>query len=136
MTCPDCHAKLTQMNYKGVLFDECRTALARRWFDRGQVKAIRIEPTRLLRWLNFDPFGDDADRHAVAAKADVVCPKCGQRLAALQYQASGVTIYKCPAGDGVWLSHGEFAAIVAYLEKIVDSESAGALALAVGSSAA
>ncbi len=127
MTCPDCHAELTQMSYKGVLFDECPNCRGR-WFDRGQLKAAKDRADEDLRWLNFDPFGDDADRHAVAAKADVVCPKCGQRMAALQYQASRVTIYKCPAGDGVWLSHGEFAAIVAYLEKIVDSESAGALA--------
>ncbi|HLN14804.1 MAG TPA: zf-TFIIB domain-containing protein [bacterium] len=126
MACPDCQAQLEQLNYKGVAFEECPNCRGR-WFDRGQLKAAKDRTDEDLRWLNFDPFGEDADKYAVAAPRVVLCPKCGRQMVALRYAASGVTIYKCPVGDGVWLSHGEFAAIVAYLEKLVDSQSAEAL---------
>jgi len=126
MECPECHAQLEQVSYKGVLFAECPKCRGR-WFDRGQLKQAKDRTDADLRWLNFDPFEGDAGTYAVAAQRVLLCPMCGKPLTALQYQTSGVTIYKCSAGHGVWLSHGEFAAIVAYLEQVVDSESAGAL---------
>ena len=123
MTCPDCHAELKQVTHKGVTFEECPRCRGR-WFDRGQLRAAKDRADEDLRWLTFDPFEGGADKQGVAAPRVAACPRCGVQMGAFQYRTSGVTIYKCTARHGVWLGHGEFEAIVRYLERMIDSESA------------
>ena len=127
MTCPECRAQLQQINYKGVLLNECPKCKGR-WFDRGELKKAKDRTDDDLRWLDFDPFGSDADKQAVPSSQKVQCPRFSARMASLTYQTSRITIYKCTQCHGIWLSHGEFEAIVKYLEKIIDTESASDLA--------
>lgn len=127
MECPDCHAELRQVSYKGVLIDECPKCRGR-WFDRGELKKAKDRIDDDLRWLDFDLFGPEADKYAVPSSKKVWCPKCSIRMTSLAYQKSGITISKCTQCHGVWLSHGEFEAIVKYLEETVDAESASELA--------
>jgi Zn-finger nucleic acid-binding protein len=126
MKCPDCQTELKQVSHKGVPFDECPRCRGR-WFDRSQLRAAKDRTDPELRWLTFHPFEDEADTIAVAAPRVAACSQCGTQMRALEYRASGVTIYKCGAEHGVWLPHGEFEAIVRYLDKMVDSESASEL---------
>jgi len=132
MECPEGHAQLVEISYKGVLIYECPTCKGR-WFDRGELKKAKDRTDEDLRWLDFDPFGPEADKYAVPASTEQrLCPRCSLPMTALTYKTSGVTIYKCPRCHGVWLSHGEFEAIVSYLENVVDAESAPELAKDAG----
>jgi Zn-finger nucleic acid-binding protein len=118
---------LRQFDYKGVRIHECPKCRGR-WFQRGELKKAKDRTDDDLRWLDWDPFGPDADRYAVHSSKTLLCPDCSTRMKSLNYSTSGVTIYKCPTCYGIWLSHGEFAAIIKYLEKKIDTESAAELA--------
>jgi Zn-finger nucleic acid-binding protein len=48
-------------------------------------------------------------------------------MTALTYERSRVVVHKCTQCHGIWLSHAHFEAIIKYLEKIVDKESASEL---------
>lgn len=126
MICPECGAQLRRSDYKGVLLDECPKCRGR-WFDRGELKKAKDRTDDDLRWLDFDPFGSDADKLAVPSPHQLPCPKCSVRMTALIYARSAITIHKCTQCHGIWLGHGQFAAIVRYLEKIVDMESTSEL---------
>ncbi len=122
MKCPDHHTELGQINYRGILIDECPTCKGR-WFDRDELRKAKDSTDDDLRWLDFDPFGTEAGRFEVPSKGRL-CPKCSTKMASLTYETSRVTIDKCPQCHGIWLDHGEFEAIVKHLEKTVSSETA------------
>lgn len=127
MECPDCRAQLRQFNYKGILLHECPKCRGR-WFDRGELKKAKDRTDDDLRWLDFDLFGSEADKYVVPSSRKVQCPNCSVPMKSLTYQESRVTIYKCTQCHGIWLSHGEFESILKYLERVVDTEPASALA--------
>lgn len=126
MTCPDCQAELAVADCKGLAIHECPSCKGK-WFEGNQLRLAKDRQDALLRWLDFDPFGPDADRLAVPAEGRA-CPACRQPMRSLTYRASAVVIDKCEACRGVWLAHGELARIIRYLERVVATESAGAYA--------
>ena len=126
MNCPDCHNDLKVSSLKGINIHECLTCKGK-WFERNQLMLVKNKADEGLRWIDFDPFGKDAERLSIASEGKL-CPKCVRRMQALTYSKSQVVIAKCQTCEGVWLSHGELAKIIRYLEKTIHSDSVKGLA--------
>lgn len=126
MRCPEDRSELETADYKGVPLKECPKCRGR-WFDRDELRKAKDRTDDDLRWLDFDPFAEEADRFAVPSKGKR-CPKDSTAMEALTYERSGVVIDRCPRCRGVWLNHGEFEKIIQYLEQIVSSEPSPQLA--------
>lgn len=122
--CPRCKTALQQHQYKGVQVDECRTCHGI-FFDRGELERARDNTDQDLRWLDFVLFSIKDLQQLEQDQID--CPKCGFTMEALQYAGSSVIVSRCPDCQGVWLDHGEFQKIIAYLEKIVANQTADSL---------
>lgn len=122
MKCPDCQNELKAVDCKGITIHECPHCKGK-WFERDELKRAENSTDDTLRWLDFDPFGKDAEKLSMASDGRI-CPKCSQKMQSLKYMDSQVVIDKCPACKGVWLNTGELEKIVRYLENKVNSESA------------
>lgn len=125
MNCPDCQNELQVVNLKGVNIHECLKCKGK-WFERNELMMVKNKADGSLRWLDFDPFGKDAEELSIVSVGKQ-CPQCAKEMQSLTYTQSKVIIEKCQSCEGVWLSHGELAKIIRYLEKALDSESAKAL---------
>ncbi|HXJ85002.1 MAG TPA: zf-TFIIB domain-containing protein [Candidatus Methylomirabilis sp.] len=122
MKCPDCQRDLIPTDYRGIRIDECPGCRGR-WFDRDGLREAKDRTDDDLRWLDFDPFGDEANVYDVRSEGRQ-CPRCSVTMGSLTYETSGVVIDKCGRCHGIWLNHGEFEKIVEHLERIVSSETA------------
>lgn len=122
MKCPDCSSGLEETDYRGLRLDECPRCRGR-WFDRDELRQAKDRTDDDLRWLDFDPFGQEAGRFAIRSERDL-CPRCETPMASLTYETSRVVIDKCEQCQGIWLNHGEFEKIIKYLYKIVSSKKA------------
>lgn len=120
MKCPDCKGELQQIDCKGILINEC-VGCKGKWFDRGELRRAKNRTDNDLRWLDFDPFGEDAEKLSVASKGKV-CPKCSKEMSSLKYMDSKIIIDKCSGCEGVWLEPGELAKIILYLKDKVSAE--------------
>jgi Zn-finger nucleic acid-binding protein len=120
MKCPDCRNELKPIDCKGIQIDECVNCKGK-WFDRGELRKAKDRQDEDLRWLDFDPFGKDAEQLSVAS-AGKVCPKCSVKMSALKYKDSQVVIDKCSSCKGVWLDPKEFYKIIRFLENKVNTE--------------
>jgi Zn-finger nucleic acid-binding protein len=120
MNCPDGHGPLRQTDYRAVQIHECATCLGR-WFDRDELRLAKDRTDEDLRWLDFDPFLQEAEAATPSSRS---CPVCAAPMGSIVYESSGVLIDSCPNGHGVWLDHGEFEKIVDHLEREVASRTA------------
>jgi len=120
--CPECLGKLEPIDCKGIEIDEC-TSCRGRWFDRDELRKAKDKQDDDIRWLDFDPFGKDAEESSAKSEGKI-CPKCSKMMSSLKYHTSSVIIDKCDYCGGVWLDHGEFERIIEYLEDTVLTKSA------------
>lgn len=125
MKCPDCRDILKPVDCKGIVLNECPRCNGK-WFERGELKRAQASEDDGLRWIDFDPFGKDAEQLSAASQGKA-CPECLENMQSLKYMKSDVVIDKCANCKGVWLEHGELAKIIRYLKDIVDREPAEAL---------
>ena len=123
MNCPDCEGVLETIDFHGIKIDECGDCKGR-WFDRGELRLAKDKQDDDIRWLDFDPFGKDAESLSVASEGKE-CPKCSKKMKSLTYRKSKIIIDKCSDCEGVWLDHGEFTKIVEFLNEIVLTKPAG-----------
>jgi len=126
MNCPDCQSELKIAKLKGINIHECLKCKGK-WLERDQLILAKNKADEGLRWLDFDPFGKDAGKLSVSSVGRK-CPQCVEPMQSLTYSQSKVVVEKCESCEGVWLSHGELAKIIRYLEKTVNSESVKDLA--------
>jgi len=123
MNCPDCEGTLKTIDCKGIKIDECSSCKGH-WFDRGELRLAKDKEDDDIRWLDFDPFGKDANSLSVESEGKA-CPKCSKNMKSLTYRKSKIIIDKCTDCEGVWLDNGEFEKIVEFLNEIVVTKSAG-----------
>jgi len=121
MKCVDCSGQLKQVDYNNIRIEEC-SSCGGIWFDRGELDKAKNQTDEDLRWLDFDPFGEEANQFLVDAD-DKTCPRCSAKMDSLFYEESQVIINKCLVCHGIWVPNGQFRKIVKYLEDIVASES-------------
>ena len=121
MKCVDCPGQLKQVDYNSIKIEECSSCRGI-WFDRGELDKAKDQTDEDLRWLDFDPFGDEANQFLVDSK-NRACPRCSANMDSLSYEKSKVIINKCLVCYGIWVPQGQFKKIVKYLEDIITSES-------------
>jgi len=126
MKCPDCQNDLQITKLKGIAIHECLKCKGK-WFERNELILAKNTVDDGLRWLDFDPFGQDSDKLSVASDGKD-CPQCNKKMQSLNYMQSKIIIDKCKSCQGVWLSHGELERTIRYLEKVVSAESVKVLA--------
>lgn len=122
MNCPDCAIELAPKDYKDIEIHECKNC-GGKWFERGQLKSAKDNENENMRWLDFDPFGEDAEELSIVSEGKK-CPKCSKNMTSLKYSKSSVIIDKCRDCEGVWLDSGEFPKIIQYIENVINTESA------------
>ena len=118
--CPDCQNELKVAKLKGIEIYECLKCKGK-WFDRSQLILATNKLDDGLRWLDFDPFGKDAEKLSVVSVGKQ-CPQCLREMRSLTYLQSKVIIEKCQSCEGVWLNHGELGKIILYLERVINTE--------------
>ena len=117
MKCPDCQNELKIIDLKGVKIDECVKCRGK-WFERNELRLVKDRQDDYLRWLDFDPFGKDAEKLSIPSDGKK-CPKCLKQMNSLTYQQSKILIDKCSTCEGIWLNHGELVKIIRYLENVI-----------------
>ncbi|MBN1870680.1 MAG: zf-TFIIB domain-containing protein [Candidatus Omnitrophica bacterium] len=122
MKCPHCKKDLEQIDFRGIVINECPQCRGR-WFDRGELQKAKDNMDEDLCWLDFDPFSKKEKHFSMVPEEGGICPKCTENMAMLAYANSGVVIEKCEQCRGVWLKEGEFKKIVAYLENVLTTRS-------------
>ena len=125
MTCPNCKKDLILFDLKGIKIQECASCKGK-WFARDQLKLAKDRQDDYLRWLDFDPFGQDAAQLSVSSQGKQ-CPGCARVMSSLTYSQSKIIIDKCASYEGVWLEHGELVRIIRYLENTMMNASAAEL---------
>ncbi len=119
MKCPDCFNELKEIDFRGIKINECVNC-AGRWFDREELKRAKDNTDEDLRWLDFNPFDQDAEQFCIPSEGKD-CPGCSSKMKSLAYEKSEVVVNKCQSCQGVWLHHGEFKKIINYLNELVVS---------------
>lgn len=122
MNCSNCQNELDQIDFRGIVINECPSCHGR-WFDREELQKAKDNTDEDLRWLDFDPFVKKEKHFNVIPEEGGICPKCSEKMIPLAYANSGVVIDKCEQCRGVWLGDGEFRKIIAYLENLVTTHS-------------
>ena len=122
MICPDCGKELTKTAYNEIEINEC-TGCGGKWFGRGQLNSAKDNANENIVWLDFDPFGKDAEQLGTGSVGRL-CPVCRKAMTSLKYSKSTVVIDKCGNCEGVWLDSGEFPKIIDYIVNVINTESA------------
>jgi Zn-finger nucleic acid-binding protein len=128
MKCSTCQKELDQIDFRGIVINEC-SGCHGRWFDREELQKAKNNTDEDLRWLDFDPFSKKEKHFNVLPENGGLCPKCSEPMVTLAYAKSGVVIEKCEQCHGVWLHGGEFKKIIAHLENYLTTHSASEYAV-------
>ena len=123
MNCSNCQNELDQIDFRGIVINECSSCHGR-WFDREELQKAKDNTDEDLCWIDFDPFTKKEKHFNVTPDEGGMCPKCSKEMVSLAYANSGVIIKKCERCRGVWLGEGEFKKLIAYLENLVTTHSA------------
>jgi len=120
--CPGCGAALARYRLHGIELDGCPVC-GGVWFDRDELRTLKDRIDRgswgNLRWLDDEL---DAISRSEARPTERGCPRGdGPRLLAVRFGPTDTLVDWCPACRGLWLDHGEFDRIVAYLRARLDT---------------
>lgn len=120
--CSQCKQELKKVIYKGVSVDECPQCLGM-FFEKNELEMAKNNTDEDLRWVDFVIFENTPNKF-IPSDSNKMCPACNSSMKGFTYKDSKVTLDVCSQCEGVWLDKGEFQKIIAYLEKLIISESA------------
>lgn len=117
LSCPNCHKKMAQKNYEGVLIDVCQSC-ASVWLDYGEIKLIveQIDETFSDEEIRegVESLGQDHRPH----QQKFACPKCRVPMNKIEYLLdSGVIIDRCRKCKGLYLDPGELEKVQILTER-------------------
>jgi Zn-finger nucleic acid-binding protein len=120
--CPSCGGPLLRYRVQTLELDGC-PACGGAWFDAGELRALKDRVDRgswgNLRWLDEEL---DAVGRTEARPTPRTCPRdAGVRLLGVRFGPTDTVLDWCPTCRGIWLDHGEFDRIVAYLRAKLDT---------------
>jgi Zn-finger nucleic acid-binding protein len=118
--CPKCNIELKPKVIASVEVDECERCKGI-WFDRDELRQLKDMTDSDLNWMDFELWKHKDD--FVGKDSEILCPVCKIETRIIEYGNTSVQIAFCPSCQGVWLDEKEFAKIIEYLEKELDSKS-------------
>ena len=124
MDCPKGHGRLESVSLGSIRIDRC-TQCAGSWYDRHELRLLKDrEAHGDYRWIDFDLW-KDTDQFRADKQQRYACPRDGHPMTTVRYGESPVLVDICSECAGVWLDDKEYERIVAYLQEMVDTQSAG-----------
>ena len=124
MDCPKGHGDMETVPIDSIHIDRC-TSCGGTWYDVGELRLLKDkEAGGDYCWIDFDLW---KERHRFRAEKQerYVCPGDGNPMTTVHYGESPVAVDICSKCRGVWLDADEYERIVADLEAMVNSRSAG-----------
>ncbi|MHB1013363.1 MAG: zf-TFIIB domain-containing protein, partial [Desulfobacteria bacterium] len=121
MNCPYCKiASMDAATSGEVKVDRCRTCGAA-WFDPGEIR--ELTQGRLPTLEDADPVADPSPpakeekgaalRLAWAEARGLPCPRCGEPLRPVDFQLTGVPVFRCGGCGGMLVSRRSATALSA-----------------------
>jgi len=124
MDCPKDHGQLKRVSVKSIPIDRC-TECGGSWYDVDDLRVLKDkESAGDYSWIDFDLW-KDIDRFRAARQQRYSCPRDAQLMMTVHYGESPITVDICSQCKGVWLDENEYKEIVAYLGKMVNTQSVG-----------
>ncbi len=124
MNCPKCNSMLEQVRLEAVRVDRCPSC-GGTWYDRNELRVLKDRESHGdYCWIDLDLWRD-ADRFRARRQERYACPRDGQSMTTVHYGESKVVIDICSKCQGIWLDKAEYDEILRYLERVVDSSTAG-----------
>jgi Zn-finger nucleic acid-binding protein len=121
MTCPRCGARLRQRKIADVTVYRCLSCQGS-WYDAGKFRLLKRRASHGdYRWIHIDLWKDE-DRFRAGKQQRLSCPRDRQPMTTVHYGTSRIHVDICDRCRGIWLDAAEFAKIIRYLEREVDSE--------------
>ena len=121
MKCPECSHDLASFKVGSITVDRCRQC-GGTWYAKDELRLIKDrERGEDYRWIDVDLW-KDPDRFVSGEQNHYVCPADGKPMLTVHYGESPVHIDVCTQCHGIFLPKGAYQAILAYLEKQVDTE--------------
>lgn len=123
MECPRCSAATEQVDIKSVKVDRC-TGCGGTWHDVGELRLLKDEESRGdYRWIDMELWRAREEFHP-DTQDGLSCPSDGQTMTTVHYGKSDVQIDICGTCRGIWLDKGEYRKVLAYLEDVVNEQTA------------
>ncbi|NOZ21676.1 MAG: zf-TFIIB domain-containing protein [Planctomycetes bacterium] len=108
MDCPVCDEPLQEVEYEGVKLDHCEKCDGF-WLDAGEIQKVNAIHEKTFSEEQIAKAVDLLEKKAIVGKSGetrrIKCPKCGKECKVTS--TSGVSVDKCPDGEGMWLDKGE-----------------------------
>jgi Zn-finger nucleic acid-binding protein len=124
MDCPKGHGRLEGVNVGSIRIDRC-TGCGGSWHDHHELRLLKDKEAHGdYCWIDFDLW-KDTNQFRADKQERYVCPRDSHPMTTVRYGESPVLIDICPQCEGVWVDRNEYDLIVAYLEDIVSTQTAG-----------
>ena len=124
MECPKGHGSLKSVAVGSIQIDRC-TECRGGWYDVSELRLLKERESHGdYCWIDFDLW-KDMDKFRAAQQERYACPTDGHPMTTVHYGESPVLVDICSECEGVWLDDKEYERIVAYLQEMVDTQSAG-----------
>jgi Zn-finger nucleic acid-binding protein len=125
MKCPRCHVRLRVRRLGSVEFHRCPSC-GGAWYAAGKFRLLKRRASHGdYRWIHIDLWKDEAKFRA-GKQERLVCPNDKQTMVTVRYGDSRIRVDICEHCRGIWLDEREYAKILSYLERKVDSETVAA----------
>lgn len=112
--CPECQIHLDQIQFHGVVLDEC-SGCGGVWFDDGELKRCQAGSTSSLVELE-DTIAPAVLWHQQDHTR--LCPDCNIRLTTYKYQyTSDILLDECTGCYGIWVQDGELKKIAEFAKE-------------------
>lgn len=124
MDCPKGHGQLKSVSVGSIRIDRCAEC-GGSWYDVYELRLLKDKEAHGdYRWIDFDLW-KDTDQFRADKQQRYACPRDGHPMTTVRYGESPVLVDICSECAGVWLDDKEYERIVAYLQEMVDTQSAG-----------
>jgi Zn-finger nucleic acid-binding protein len=122
MNCPNGHGALSEKTVGPVKLDICETC-GGTWHDVGELRVLKDrESFGDYCWIDVDLWKHPEEFH-VPDQRGLSCPRGAETLVTMRYGKTNVNVDACPERHGIWLEKGDYAEIIAELEKRVNTQS-------------
>ena len=124
MQCPRCSNKMRRRRVKSLGIERCPDC-GGSWYGADKLRLLKDkESAGDYRWIDVDLW-QHAGQFRAGKQERLACPRDKTVMTTVRYGDSRIRVDICAQCRGIWLDKGNYARILKYLEKQVDSETLG-----------